>query len=99
MPAAENSMVGTCPPEAENFWKKWGQHLTTTLCYGIAAGLFLEPSEEIQRGTLSKTVGGSSWWWPSLTERDSVIFGEGEHMENRPSKVWCCIVGNTQIIC
>ena len=46
--AAENSIVGAGPPEAENFWKEWGQHPATTLCYGIAVGLF---SRATQRGS------------------------------------------------
>ena len=52
----------------------------------------------VQRETLPKTVGGSSRLWPALTERDVVFFGCGEHVENKPPKVWCGSVGATQTL-
>ena len=34
--------------------------------------------------TSSETVRGSDRWWLALMVRDSVIWGEGQCMENRP---------------
>ena len=48
---------------------------------------------EIQREALPETVGGSGRLWPTLTERDFVIWGKGEHMENRFPRDRCCGMG------
>ena len=52
------------------------------------------PSGELQRETLSKTVGGTGRLWIALTERDFVFWGEVEHAENWP-RTWCFSVGGT----
>ena len=76
--------------------REWGQHPNIALCYSITVGLFPGHPGEIQKETLSKTVRGSDSQWPTLTERDSVIFTERECMENRPLRAQCCSMGATQ---
>ena len=51
---------------------------------------------ESQRKTSSKTVKGPDRLWPALAERDFMIWGEEECMENRLPRAQCCSMGATQ---
>ena len=88
--------VGADTHKAETHWRERREHPATILCCIV---LLLDSSwhrqREIQRETLSKTVGGPGRMWSALTKKDFVLLGERECLENKPHRACCYNMGAT----